>query len=209
MPQNITDSSGEEIEVFTSEELEQQKEEALTQYKEDNPDKTEEMEALQKERDEAKEKEEELQKQLDGELDKDKNFANLRKQKDEAEEKSKDMESRIDEKVATAKTEILEQNVEDYKKDQLNELAGDDEELKKKIQFHYDSFKDASTSKEDVSSKLRASWTLATANDRTEVQGSAFSSGGASGVKIKADNNFTPEEKGLGTKLGLEEKDLK
>ena len=214
MPQTITDSGGEEIEVFTSEELKEQQEEAVEKYKEENPDKTEEMEALEKERDEAKSKEEELQKQLDGELDKDKNFANLRKQKEEAEEKAEGIEKTIDEKVATVKNEILEGNVKDFKKEQLDELAGDDKELREKIEFHYDRIKDTAVTKEEVSKKLRDSWTLATAGERQEVSGSAFSSGGATGGKPKAQSTFSSEEKDLAKKLAeagglkLEDKDF-
>ena len=201
MPETIKREDGTEETLYTQEELEQQKEETLEKYKEENPDKTEEMETLQKERDEAKAKEEELQKQLDGELDKDKNFANLRKQKDEAEAKAEGIEKTIDEKVELVKNEILEGNVKDFKKDQLDELAGDDKELREKIEFHYDRIKDTAVTKEEVSKKLRDSWTLATAGERTEVSGSAFSSGGATGGKTKTQSTFTPDEKALAKKL--------
>ena len=177
MPQTITNSEGEEVEVFTSEELQQ------------------------KERDEATTAKDDLQKQLDGELDKDKNFANLRKQKDEAVEKAEGIEKTIDEKVASAKNEILETTVKDHYNDQIKELAGDDDELKKKIEFHYGRIKDTAVTKEEVSKKLRDSWTLATAGERQEVSGSAFSSGGATGGKPKTQSTFTAEEKDLAKKL--------
>lgn len=200
MSKTITDSSGESIEVFTSEELEQQKEEALEKYKEENPDKSEEMGDLQKELEETKSKQEELQKQLDGELDKDKNFANLRKQKQEAEDRTKNLEKQIDEKVDKAKNEILESNVKGYYEDQLIELAEDDKELKKKIEFHYNRIKDTASTKEEVSKKLRDSWILATAGESRGI-GTVFSSGGVSGVKSRTVKNFSPEEKELARKL--------
>lgn len=200
LSKTITDSEGEDIEVFTAEELEQSKSEG--------------MESLQKELEEVKTKREELQKQLDGELDKDKNFSNLRKQKQEAEERAINLESQIDEKVNSAKNEILEAAVKNHYNEQLNELVGEDEELKKKIEYQYNRIKDTASTKEEVSKKLRDSWTLATVNERSEVPSSAFSSGGASRIRSKTQNTFTTEEKALARKLAsagglqLEESDF-
>jgi len=132
--------------------------------------------------------------------DKDLNFANLRKAKDKAEEDVKTLQQQVDEKIEAAKNEILESTHKDFYNDQLNELAGDDEEFKKKIEFHYNRIKDPASSKEEVSKKLRDSWLLASAKeDETPI--SNFSSGGVSKIKTKDSSSFTTEEKQLAQKL--------
>ena len=104
----------------------------------------------------------------------------------------------------------------DTKGNQIPELQGKDtKELREKIEFHYERIKDTAVTKEEVSKKLRDSWTLATAGERQEVSGSAFSSGGATGGKPKAQSTFSAEEKDLAKKLAeagglkLEDKDFK
>ena len=156
-------------------------------------------------------KEEELSKLKEKDL----NFSNLRKQKEDAEEQNKALQATINEKVDAVKKEILESTVKNYYTDQLVELAGDDEELKKKIEFQYERIKDTASSKEEVSKKLRDAWTLATVDDVSAVSSNVFSSSGVSGVKPKAKAAFSSDEKAILSKLAqaggitLDEDDLK
>lgn len=209
MPKTISDSTGSEIEVFTAEELETQKNEAIDQYKKDNPDKSEEIDSLQKDLATAKEELEKLGK-------KDLNFANLRQQKEAAETKVESLKKEIDDKIALAKKEILEGVMKDHYNEIMKSLAGDDEELKKKIEFHYNRIQDVPTTKEEINKKLRDAWTLATkVEEASALNATVISSGGVSRPNVKSEKKFTPEEKDFGKKLGaaggieLKEEDFK
>lgn len=145
--------------------------------------------------------------------DKDLNFAQLRAQKAEAEKKADQLKSEIDEKLTSAKKEIFEGVLKDHYSEALSNLAGDDEELKKKIEHHYQRLSDAATSKGEIDKKLRDAWSLATATDEP-LHGAAFSSGYVSRVSPQQPKNFSNEEKELAKKLAqagglsLEDKDF-
>ena len=203
MSETIT-KDGVDIEVFTVEELEAQKQEAIENYKSENPDKADELASLQEE---LKLKEEELTKVKD----KDTNFANLRKQKEAAEKKITDITAEIDTKISAVKKEVMEGVMKDHYNDTLKVLAGDDEEVKKKIEFQYKRLADAAATKEEVGNKLRDAWVLATKPEVTDALNSfVISSGGVGKLHIKGqEKKFTPEEKALGAKFGLKEEDFK
>lgn len=203
MSQIITNSEGDEIEVFTSEELEAQKEEAIEQFKVDNPDKTDELLALQEE---LKTKEEAFEKLNN----KDKNFVNLRKAKDEAEKKIEEILKGVDEKINKAKSEVFEGVMKDHYNDTLKALAGEDTETLKKIEHHYKRLGDSATTKSEITNKLRDAYLLATKQEDSNLSSSAFSSAGAGGLKFKgSEKKFNEDEKDLASKFGLTEKDLK
>src|SRR3990167_9199445 len=115
MSEIIKKEDGTEIEVFSAEELEAQKQEAIEQYKLDNPDKTEELTALQAELEKLKSK--------------DVSIAELRKQKNNAEAKIEEIVKGTDEKITKVKQEIMEGVMQDHYNDTIKALAGDDEEL--------------------------------------------------------------------------------
>ena len=151
--------------------------------------------------DEIKEQLKAAQEELTKFKDKDLNFANLRKQKEEAEEKVKALDAEVQTKIDAVRREVKEESLKDYYTEQLKELAGDDEELIKKITLQYGRIKDTAETKEDISKKRRDSWTLATADEKKEAPVSAFSSGGVSGIKPKNKVAFSQEEKELTYKL--------
>lgn len=196
----VIQEDGSEVEMFTSEEIQSQKDAAIEEFKAMNPDKTAEIEDLQIQLTEANEKALKA-----GE--KDFNFSALRAQK-EALEKS------IDEKVGVAKKEIFEGVMTDHYADTLKSLSSEDEELKKKIEFHYKRLADTAATKEQITKKLSDAYYLATAPEDRGVSPAAFSSGGASMVKPSKPGNFTEEEKATARKwaaaggLNLEEKDF-
>lgn len=196
MPQTIQNDAGEDVEVFTAEELEAQKTAALEEYKTANPDKAEEMAKLQEELAKFKAK--------------DLNFGNLRDQKEGVEKKLADLLAGVDEKIVTAKKEILEGVLKDHFNETLKSLAGEDAELQKKIELHYNRLTDSAVTKQEVASKLRDAWVLATKQDDPGALSTAvISSGDVSKLPYKSgDKKLSPEEKELGAKFGITAEDL-
>jgi len=198
----IIQKDGVDVEVFTVEEIEAQKQEAIEAYKAENPDKSDELTALQEE---LKSKEEELAKIKD----KDTNFANLRKQKEAVELKMANITAEIDTKINLAKKEVMEGVLKDHYNDTIKALAGDDEEVKKKIEFQYKRLADSASTKQEIANKLRDAWVLASKVEEGDAFNSTvLSSGGVGRLKIKGqEKKLSPEEKAIGAKLGLSEKD--
>lgn len=200
---------GSEIETYTAEELQAQREAALEEYKTANPDKSAEFDVLQAELKKANE-------DLEKFKNKDLNFANLRTQKEAAEKKIEEVVKTIDDKIATVKKEVLEGVMQDHYSETLKSLAGENEELKKKVEFHYKRLADPTTTKEELSKKLTDAYLLATKLTDEGVLTSQIVSSGAGGkLNIKSNQPFTSEEKVLAQKLAqaggfsLEEKDFK
>jgi len=194
MSEIITREDGTEIEVFTQEEVEEQNANVLETYKTENPDKSEEMETLKKEL-------EEKQAELEKIGNKDQNFKRLRDQKSELEEKLEKATGEMSEKLEAAITNLAG----DKKADIINSLVGDDEELKKKVFFHYNRIKDEAKTKEEISAKVNDAYFLATKQEAPS--GNFISSAGAGNVKSKA--QITPGEKEIGDALGITDEDRK
>ena len=209
MSEIIKREDGTEEEVFTATEIEEQKQAAIQQFKAENPDKTEELNALQEELKVANEK-------LAKADDKSQNFATLRKAKEEAEGKLADFTKSVDEKIALSEKRVLEGVMQDHYNDTVKALVGEDEELKKKVEFHYKRLGDTAATKEEISNKLRDAYLLATKQDAGDnFNANILASGGVSRLNIKpSDKSFTPEEKELGKKIAqaggikLEDKDF-
>ena len=199
----IIEENGEEIEVFTAEELEQQKQEAIEEYKMENPDKSDELTALQEE---IARKEEELDKMKGKDL----NFSNLRKQKEEAEKKVADILAGVDDKINKAKSEVFEGVMKDHYNETIRALSGEDEEVLKKIEYHYKRLSDSATTKQEITNKLRDAYILATKPEGYDALNSTvISTGGVGKLNIKNQSlNMTPEEKEVASKFGLTDKDL-
>jgi alanyl-tRNA synthetase len=198
----IINKDGVDIEVFTAEEIEAQKQEAIEQYKLDNPDKTDELTALQEE---LREKEEEIEKAKG----KDQNFEKLRIAKDTAEKKVADILAGVDDKITKAKAEVFEGVMKDHYNETLNALSGGDEELKKKIEFNFKRLGDVASTKAEITAKFQDAARLAGQTDDA-VNTSVFSSGGVGRLNIKgSETKLSADEKVLASKLGLSEAELK
>jgi alanyl-tRNA synthetase len=197
----ITDSAGAEIEMFSADELEVQKTAALEEYKVSNPDRTSELESLQVE---LEEREKELAK-LKG---KDLNFENLRKQKEAAEDRIEKVKREIESKLEATKKEVLEGVNKEHYNEELARLAGDDAELKDKIEFQYNRLTDLASNKMEVSKKLRDAWTLATKVDAGALNTAVISSGGVSRLNVRPSQKFSVEEMEVGRKFGLAKEDF-
>ncbi len=208
MPTIIINDDGNEIEVFTKEEIETQKQEALEEYKKNNPDKSSELQKLQ---DDLKSKEEELQ----GLKNKDLNFANLRNKVQDKEKEIENIKKEMDEKIGNAKKEVLDTVMKDHYNSEILKLAGEDKELKDKIEFQYKRLGDLAGTKEEISKKLQDAFVLS--GGRVENDNSAaFSSGGVGRLNIKkGKDKLSSEEIELGKKLAaaggikLKDEDLK
>ncbi len=203
MSEIIKKEDGTEIEVFTAEELEAQKQEAIEAFKAENPDKSDELIALQEE---LKAKEEELTKAKD----KDINFSNLRKQKEAAEKKISEITAEIDTKINSVKKEVMEGFLKDHYNETLKNLAGDDEDTKKKIELHYKRLADPASTKEEIANKLRDAWLLATKPEPADASNlSVFSSGAVRKPTFKSqENKLSTEERAMLGKFGISDKDI-
>lgn len=197
MSETITRENGEEAEVFSAEELETQKAEAVENYKEENQD----VETLKKELEEKKEELEKLN-------DKDNNFKKLRDKGKEGEAEKVELEEKI-EKLTGEMSDKLDSAISnlagDKKTDIISSLVGDDEELKKKVEFHYDRIKDEAKTKDEIKAKVQDAYFLATRQEAPT--GNYMSSAGAGNVKVKS--QVSAEEKELGDKLGITDEDRK
>ena len=203
MPQTIKDSEGNEVEVFSAEELEAQKQEAIDAFKVEYPDKTEELAELQEK---LKETEEELTKAKG----KDQNFGTLRKAKEDAEKKVEDILKGVDEKINTVKKEVLEGVMQNHKNKTLEALVGEDAELKKKVELEYGRLSDVASTEEQITKKLKDAFILATAKEPDGINANIYGSGNVGRVYINSQSpKFSAEEKELGSKFGLTDKDFK
>jgi len=208
MSEIIKKEDGTEVEVFSAEEIEAQKEEAkqeaIEQYKLDNPDKTEELTALQAELEKLKSK--------------DVSISELRKQKNQAESKIEEIVKGTDEKITKVKQEIMEGVMQDHYNDTIKALVGDDEELRKKVEHEFKKTLSGvnPTTKDELAGKLRNAYLLATKPAEVDaLNSSVISSGGVGRLNIKSEKKFSQEEKQMAKVLAeaggikLEESDFK
>ena len=177
------DSAGNKVEAVSAEELktlEAQKNEELT-----------------KAREELKSREDELLKLKEKDL----NFSNLRSQKEEAEKRVEALKAEIDVKVDKAKKEILDGVLKDHYNEALGSLAGGDEELKKKIEHHFNRFNDPGSSKSDIDKKLRDAWALS--QDKPSMSSNAFATSNSVSMlrPTATSKTFSDEEKAFAKKF--------
>jgi len=86
--------------------------------------------------------------------DKDFNFSKVRKGEEEKEKEIEDLKKKVE--------ELNSVRIGEHKSDLIKVLAGDDEDLKKTIEHHYDRIKDDAQTKEQIEAKLREAYHLAT-----------------------------------------------
>lgn len=207
MPTNITLEDGSTIEAYTPEEVEEIKNQATEEQRA-------EIEAKEAELAKANE-------ELEKFRGKDLNFGNLRSQKEAAEAQVKELTKGLDERIKAAqeetRKEILESVLADHKNETLKSLVGEDEELKKKVELHYNRLTDPATTKEEITKKLSDAYFLATKPEgENALTTSVISSGGVAPIRLKPkEGQLSPEEKALAQKLAdagglgkLEEQDF-
>ena len=207
------DSEGNPIdEVKTPEEIAQQIQDAKEEAEAEHQT---QLEKIQEEKDEAKEALKAMEESLEKEKDKDKNFGKLRgaalekekevqAQKDKIEELSKKFEGL----EATSKAQPVNMRIK--------EVAGGDEELEKKIKFHYNSFATPEEDTEELQKeRIKNATILATGGEKQAdpLTGGVVASGGgvapggvASGETGKLSDSSA---KNVGKKMGLTDKEMK
>ena len=206
MPVKTTLEDGSEIETFTQEELDAQKAEAIEAFKAENPDKTEELTSLQTELEVANEELEKLKSV-------DKSVSHFKKEAQEAQKKVDEITKDIDAKINNVKREVLEGVMQDHSNEVRDSLSSGDDELKKKLEFEFNNTLKGvvPTTKEEITKKWKAAYTLAAKQEAPDaVNMNVFSSGGVGRVKINnSSQKFSPEEIELGHKFGLSDADFK
>lgn len=161
----------------------------------------EEVKKLQEDLDASK-------KELEGLSDKDHNFKQLREKVTGLETKLSDSQKAIDEANKKA-LEGMQAPLNEAKDITVKSLSEGDEELKKKIEFHFDRIKDETLTVEQMKKKVRDAYLLATEKS-VDVSGQVISSAGA-GVHIPTTpkKEMTSELKNLAGKFGVSDDDIK
>ena len=180
----LFDSEGNEIEAFTKEEHE----EALKQ--------------------EISKKDEELKtinEKLEGLNNKDINFKALREEKEKIENENKELKGKLSEQINGIKSSIEKDKIDNT----ISVMAAGDEEIAKKIKFHYDRIIKPEDTEEEKKVKLSDALKLALGGTATpNVLNNTMSAAGA-GKPVGGKSTFTPDLIDLGNKFGLSEEDIK
>lgn len=214
----IKDAEGKEIEVFTQEELTAKTEEIKTEatklatetatkmaegkieeFKTANPDKSTEIAGLQKEIEDLK------------------TAAGLAG----GEEEKTGQVARLLEKIDTLTTTVTtlqtsqeatnQRVIGDTKGDLLKRLSGGDEELLKKIELEFDSYKPDKTSKEDIVERMATAYKIVEGKEASpSLLDNVTNPGAGDHQEHKPDPTkieFTDNAKAIGDAIGVTEKD--
>ena len=162
----------------------------------------------------AKEAEsEELKKQLATYANKDFNFKKLRDMtEDEMGRLSKVEKSLLErqEKLEEDSTSFKQRVIESHKNDSLAVLAGDDTELRKKIDYHYGRIIGDATTKDEIATKMREAYLLSTGGGHAGVdqlnRAAGFTSSGFVAPQKKGE--LSQDQKDLASHLGLSNDDI-
>jgi hypothetical protein len=189
----LFDQDGNIVEAFTKEELDQQ----LIEAKSELETKIAEQEKIINEKEEA----------LGKEGDKENNFVKLRKAKETAEKQLEAMKTELEGKISEVKSEVSKRDFENA----VAQLAGDDEDAKSKIKFHYDNFKGDPKDDKERAERLENAFILATGSKPLRsVPGSIVSTGSPYiPPASKTQGKISEGAKTLAGNLGLTEEDLK
>ena len=180
----LFDSEGNAIEAFTKEEHE---------------------EALKQEIDKKDEELKIVNEKLEGLTNKDANFKALREEKEKIEKENKELKGQLSEQIVGIKSSIEKDKIDNT----ISVMAAGDEEVAKKIKFHYDRIIKPEDTDEEKKAKLGDAFKLALGGDKTpDVLSSTMSAAGA-GKIVGNKTSFSPELIELGNKFGLSEEDIK
>lgn len=214
MPKQIKDESGADQTVYEEAELEEQRLAAIEKYKEDHPEDT----ATIEERDELKTKLAEAERLLAGGGNKDYNFQKLEREKNELLAKLQGVDKTIEDAVGKVRSEFTGNALETA----VSALAGDDQELAKKVRYHFDKSLAAVETKTpaEFKKKVQDAYMLAAGKpiDESAMNAAAFGSGsgsgggpgGNSGGGGHDNKDVSPEVKAMGLKhFGITDEDWK
>jgi hypothetical protein len=138
---------------------------------------------------------------------KDYNFKKLRDMTEEEVKKlsAQEMEYKTRlESIEEKERGFVEKTINSYKDNAFNQYAGEDEELKKKIQFHYDRIKDDATTQEEINTKTEEAYLLATKHTRPNPIHQAVNLTGSAPMRPKSKSYAdTDDGRGLAEELGM------
>lgn len=184
------EQDGKTIEVFTAEEVEQQRQQAIQAA----------TEPLQQQLEQAKQ-------DLAKASDKDYNFSQLRQRVEQAENA-----------IKTAKEEALQEfnasQATNTANSLITKLADGDDELKKKIEFHFNRLGSAKGTPDEIAKQVRDAFVLARTSEAPDPMSDAFSSGGANPIMPPKPNPSKPplsqnQVNFLRTYAGMSDEDIK
>lgn len=147
----LFDADGKEVEAFTPEELEVKKKEALDEYLKEHPDQSAEMQTAKTALEEAQKKLKDLEGSGNDEQKK-----RLIAERDEAEKKLKE----TTEGLVTEMKNLKDSFFGSAKEKIIKKLAGDDVELRKKIELEYDGFAGEAKNETEIQERLTKAYTI-------------------------------------------------
>lgn len=232
MPIKYKNEKGEEVEAFTQAEVEareqkvreeasktaadaaskvadEKAQQAIDEYKKNNPDKSSEIENLQSKLSEAQAKLDAADDGSGGDDAKQAQIERLRKERDQA---TKDLTEKVNTMSKTI-DEMKAGSVNDHKNRLLHKYAGNDKDLRSKLETEFNSYMPDKTSAEEMNTRMEKAATLAgiTQNGPGDLD---ISGGMGAGMRGDRNTNSRPVQvtenaKAIGQALGVSEDDLK
>ena len=170
-----------------------------------------ELSPLQEELEEKKQELEQAKTKLEKEKQKEKNFGNVRRKAEEAniaegkvEELKKEIEG-IKNVITEKDTQQRTQEVDKL----IKEASGGDEKLAEKIKFHYNTFDKSTETPENRTERINSAKILAGGVvDNNNDSGAAGSGSGRPAYSNNTKKDLSPDQKEVGKKMGLTDKEL-
>lgn len=172
----------------------------------------EEVKAIQDKAEAAEKEIGDIKEKLSKLENKDMNFKKMRDMTQEELNKlsSKEVELiKRQEKMEEEQRSFVETQIRSYKDESLAVLAGDDEELHKKVLFHYDRIKDEAVSKQDIQRKMRDAYRLAKSDSNTSDPFATIHNYSGTAPKAGKEEGIKGDLKDLASKFGLSDADIK
>lgn len=228
--------NGKEIEVFTQEEVDKKLKEqkksvedevkkvlekenkktvdeavkkAVEKYAKEHPDANEKIEELTTKLDEATKKLEAAGADPDEEGDDDSpQVKRLRKERDEIKKEFEDFKGDVNKKIDDMQKGAAENTKEKF----LKRLAGDDKELKEKIELEFDNYRPDANSESEIEERMGKAYKLATGDDPKPgaldvVPGSGSDKGDGATPNPNETKEPTENAKNIGKPLGVSQED--
>lgn len=195
------DKDGKEIEAFTQEELDAQKAQALEEYKKANPDKSDEIAALQQKLKEAEEREK------NGGGD----DAQKKRLKDAKEDIKRELTEKID-NLTKAFDEYRNGVTTSTKEKILGKLVGADKDLRAKVELKMHNLTGYPDTPEGTAQKIQDAYTMATGTRPTPSMMDGITSAGGRGEGSGNDGNkggMTENGKLMAKAIGVSEDSIK
>lgn len=201
------DVNGKEVEAYSKEGLEEKNKEAIAAYLEKNPDKTEDLKTSQDELAVAKAKVAELEEAAKGDGGKNKEGDEQQKQR------LKEAKDAADEAAAK-----VQKDLDDYKNGVSNDLktkaldkfAGNDPELRAKIELEFDGFKGDAVTESEIGERAARAYTLAKGEAPTPdiMDGKTNAGDKGSTPKHNSGKAETENSKAQREAMGITDKDV-